>query len=70
VAWVGFAAGLGLFALAWSSVVKTLAGPGEHAIAHVERLERVLAMGPPVFLVVLLGCCLYVAYALIRPEKS
>lgn len=37
-------------------------------IAGMRRRERVLAAGPPVFLVVLLGCwvvCLYVAYALI-----
>ena len=89
MAWVGFAAGLGLFALAWSSVVKTLLVPGNtrslitrlaaravltgfrlgaSRVDDVERRERVLAVGPPVFLVVLLGCwigCLYVAYALI-----
>src|SRR5579859_952695 len=89
MAWVGFAAGLGLFALTWSSVVKTLLVPGNtrslitrlaargvlagfrlgaSCIADLERRERVLAAGPPVFLVGLLGCwiaCLYVAYALI-----
>jgi hypothetical protein len=89
MAWVGFAAGLCLFVLAWSSVVKTLLIPGNtrslitrvvargvltcfrlgaSCIADMERRERVLAAGPPVFLVGLLGCwiaCLYVAYALI-----
>jgi hypothetical protein len=89
VAWVGFAAGLFLFALVWSSVVKTLLVPGNtrslitrvaargvltgfrlgaSRIADVERRERVLSAGPPVFLVALLGCwtaCLYVAYALL-----
>ena len=89
MAWVGFAVGLCLFALTWSSVVKTLLVPGNtrsliarvaargvltgfrlgaSRIAGVERRERVLAAGPPVFLVGLLGCwiaCLYLAYALI-----
>ena len=89
VAWVGFAVGLCLCALTWSSVVKTLLVPGNtrslitrvaargvltgfrlgaSRIADVERRERWLSAGPPVFLVVLLGCwiaCLYVAYALI-----
>jgi hypothetical protein len=89
VAWAGFAAGLCLFALTWSSVVKTLLVPGNtrslitrvaargvltgfrlgaSRIAGTELRERVLAAGPPVFLVGLLGCwigCLYVAYALI-----
>jgi len=89
MAWVGFAVGLCLFALTWSSVVKTLLVPGNtrsliarvaargvltgfwlgaSRIAGMERRERVLAAGPPMFLVVLLGCwiaCLYVAYALI-----
>ncbi len=87
--WVGFAFGLCLFALAWSSVVKTLLIPGNtrslitrvvargvltgfrlcaSRIASMRRRERVLAAGPPVFLVALLGCwiaCLYAAYALI-----
>jgi hypothetical protein len=86
---VGFAAGLCLLALAWSSVVKTLLVPGNtrslitraaargvlagfrlgaSRIAVMELRERVLAAGPPVFIVGLLGCwigCLYVAYALI-----
>jgi len=89
VAWVGFAVGLCLCALTWSSVVKTLLVPGytrslitrvaargvltgfrlgASRIADVERRERWLSAGPPVFLVVLLGCwiaCLYLAYALI-----
>ena len=89
MAWVGFAVGLCLCALTWSSVVKTLLVPGNtrsliarvaargvltgfrlgaSRIAGVERRERVLAAGPPVFLVGLLGCwiaCLYLAYALI-----
>jgi hypothetical protein len=89
VAWVGFAAGLFLFALAWSSVVKTLLVPGNtrslitRVVAHgvlvgfrlggariadMERRERLLAAGPPVFLVGLLSswiAFLYVAYALI-----
>src|SRR5215471_3921374 len=89
VAWVGFAFGLCLCALAWSSVVKTLLVPGNTSslitrvtargvmagfrlgasrIADMERRERLLSAGPPVFLVGLLGCwiaCLYVAYALI-----
>jgi hypothetical protein len=89
MAWAGFAAGLCLFALAWSSVVKTLLIPGNtrsliarvtaravltgfrlvaSCITDMERRERMLAAGPPVFLVGLLGCwigCLYVAYALI-----
>jgi hypothetical protein len=41
---------------------------GASRIASMQRRERVLAAGPPVFLVGLLGCwiaCLYVAYALI-----
>jgi hypothetical protein len=86
---VGFGVGLCLFALAWSSVVKTLLVPGNtrslitrvaargvltgfrlgaSRMAGMELRERVLAAGPPVFLVGLLGCwigCLYVAYALI-----
>jgi hypothetical protein len=89
MAWAGFAAGLCLLALAWSSVVKTLLIPGNtrslitrvaargvltcfrlgaSRIVGLQRRERVLAAGPPVFLVGLLGCwiaCLYVAYALI-----
>lgn len=89
MAWVGFAVGLCLFALTWSSVVKTLLLPGNtrsvvtrviawsvlvgfrvvaSRIAAMERRERVLAVGPPVFLVSLLGCwlaCLYAAYTLI-----
>ena len=89
VAWVGFAVGLCLCALTWSSVVKTLLVPGNtrslitrvaargvltgfrlgaSRIADVERRERWLSAGPPVFLVVLLGCwiaCQYLAYALI-----
>jgi hypothetical protein len=89
MAWAGFAAGLCLFALAWSSVLKTLLIPGNtrslitrgaargvltgfwlgaSRIADMERRERLLAAGPPVFLVVLLGCwvaCLWVAYGLI-----
>jgi hypothetical protein len=88
VTWVGFAAGLCLLALAWSSVVKTLLVPGSvrslitraaasavltgfrlgaAGIKDLDRRERVLSAGPPVFLVVLLGGwigCLYVAYAL------
>jgi hypothetical protein len=88
MAWAGFAAGLCLFALTWSSVVKTLLIPGNTrslitrmvargvlsgfrmgawTIGDLERRERVLAAGPPVFLVGLLGCwiaCLHVAYAL------
>jgi hypothetical protein len=88
VAWVGFAVGLCLFALVWSSVVKMLLLPGNtrslitrvvarviltgfrlgaSGIAGMERRERVLSAGPPVFLVSLLGCwiaCLYAADAL------
>jgi hypothetical protein len=85
--WAGFAVGLCLLALTWSSVVKMLLVPGNtrsfiarvaargvltgfrlgaSRIAGMERRERALAAGPPVFLVGLLGCwmaCLYVAYA-------
>lgn len=41
---------------------------GASRLADMERRERVLSAGPPVFLVGLLGCwigCLYLAYALI-----
>lgn len=88
-AWLGFAAGLWLFAITWSGVVKMLLLPGysrsllgsavaravlagfrlgASRITTLERRERVLAAGPPVFLVTMLASwivCLYVAYTLL-----